>query len=263
MMRTVASRGIAHRGAVALLLVVVGAMTLAACGDSGNGDPTVLRAGQLDIKLPPGFKVESGKVVTPPGLASEAAAKKSTTQTTTGGQKSATGTTNPADAIKPKTVDTTGTTIPLNNKEDPSTAMFDALSKFRACLNQLGVKFIGAPDQSNPQAPTNDPTYIKNLTTCAARSNIVQAMKAQQAANDNLTPDQIKQRNQGYLTWRKCMIGRGWSVPEPVPDAQGRLFSFNTSGSGPQIQPPPGKDILSSKDVSDCAAKAQKVVGKS
>ena len=57
------------------------------------------------------------------------------------------------------------------------------------------------------------------------------------------------------------MIDRGWKVPEPVPDAQGRLFSFGGGGSGAQIEGPPGKDLLTSKDLEQCAAKAQKAAG--
>jgi len=153
----------------------------------------------------------------------------------------------------------TDTTI-VSTKQDPTTALFTALGKFRACLNDTGTKFIGAPDSSNPKSPTNDPTYIKNLTTCAARSNIVQASQAQQSAFDNLTPAQIKVRNKGYIKWRACMILRGWDIAKPVPDSQGRLFAFGQSGAD-QIKPPPGKDLLSSKDLEQCAAKSQKIVG--
>ena len=127
------------------------------------------------------------------------------------------------------------------------------------------MKFIGGPDASNPNSPTNDPTYLKNLATCAARSNIVQTLQAASAAENNLTPAQIKERNQGYLKWRTCMVDRGWKIPVPTPDAQGRLFSISASGSGNSanaIQPPPGKDILTSNDVQQCAAKAQKGTAK-
>ena len=138
--------------------------------------------------------------------------------------------------------------------------MFTALSKFRACLDRDGVKFQGAPDQSNPNSPTNDPNYVKSLTKCAAESNIVAALKASQTAQDNLTPAQIEQQNKQYLKWRTCMIGRGWKVPKPQPDSKGRLFTFGSS-SGQQgqspIEAPPGKDILSSSDVQECATKAQ------
>jgi hypothetical protein len=53
------------------------------------------------------------------------------------------------------------------------------------------------------------------------------------------------------------MIGRGWGVPEPKPDAKGALFSFSATG-GPQITPPPGQNILSSPDLQACLAQAMK-----
>ncbi len=223
---------------VAVALLVLGGAVLAGCGGgaSGSSDATILSAGQIDIKLPPGYKVVDGKVVRPAKVASSG------------------GATGASDAQG----DPTATTI-VATKQDPTTEMFTAFGKFRSCLDQSGVKFIGAPDSSNPQSPTNDPNYIKGLSTCAARSNIVQALKDSQAANDNLTPAEIKTRNKGYLKWRSCMVDRGWKIAEPVPDAQGRLFSFSTSGGNQnQIQPPPGKDLFTSKDLEQCAAKAQK-----
>lgn len=220
-------------GLVLVALLCVGA--LAGCGGGGDDqDATVLPAGQIDIKLPPGYKVVDGKVVKPAGASG-------------GG----------TDAAKTASVTTT---IPLAQDQDPTTALFDAISKFRGCLDGLGVKFIGGPDASNPESPTNDPDYIKSLATCAARSNIVQALQAAQSANDNLTPEEIQQRNKAYLKWRKCMIGRGWKIAEPVPDEKGRLFSFG-QGSQTQIEAPPGKDILSSSDTQECAAKARPATG--
>jgi hypothetical protein len=55
-----------------------------------------------------------------------------------------------------------------------------------------------------------------------------------------------------------------------VPDAQGRLFAFGGRGGGSggsggsqqQIEGPPGKDLLTSSDLQECAAKAQKVTEK-
>ncbi len=228
-----------HRAGVSAVVAVVllGAVLLGACGGGSDSDPTVLRAGQLDIKLPDGFTVVNGKVQRPAQAASEGA-----TGTTVAGAKS------------------TETTI-VSTKEDPTTALFGALGKFQQCLSDTGTKFIGAPDASNPNSPTNDPTYLKNLGTCAARSNIQAALAASQSANDNLTPAQIKTRNKGYLLWRTCMIDRGWKIAKPVPDSQGRLFSFSTTGTQTQIEAPPGKDLLSSKDLEQCAAKSQKAVG--
>ena len=151
--------------------------------------------------------------------------------------------------------------IPLA-KANPITAFFQATGSFSGCLKNLGVKFIGAPNPKNPSSPANDPTYLKNLTTCAARSNIVQALKDFQTSQNNLTPAQIQAQNKGYLAWRQCMIGRGWTVPEPKPDAQGRLFSFSGTGSGgPQLTPPAGQDVLTSSDIRDCAAQVTPASG--
>jgi hypothetical protein len=152
-----------------------------------------------------------------------------------------------------------GTTVPLA-KQSSLTQFFTAISSFQSCLSGLGVKFIGAPDPSNPNSPANDPTYVKNLTTCAAQSNILQALKNAQTAQDNLTTSQIAIENKAYLKWRVCMIGRGWGIPQPVPDSKGRLFSFGGTTTGLNFTPPAGQTLLSSSDLQDCAAKAEKEV---
>jgi hypothetical protein len=203
-----------------------------ACGGGSGSDPTVLRAGQVDIKLPPGYEVVDGKVVTPAGASGGGGSSRTASVTTT---------------------------IPLAQDQDPTSALFDALAKFRGCLDGLGVKFIGAPDAANPDSPTNDSEYVSALGTCASRSNIVQALQAAQSANDNLTPEEIEERNKAYLKWRTCMIGRGWKIAEPEPDEKGRLFSFGSDASS-RIEAPPGKDILSSSDTSECADRAQRQI---
>jgi hypothetical protein len=247
------------RGVVlaSLITITLALGTLSACGGGGDGDNatgTVVKAGRVDIKLPKGYKVVNGKVVAP---VSKAAAVSGA----------------PGAPAAPGAA--TDTTIPLDNKEDPSKTLFSALGKFRSCLDELGIQFIGAPNRDDPSSPTNDPAYIDGLSTCAARSNIVEALKASQSANDNLSPAEIELRNKGYLKWRSCMIDRGWKIPKPVPDSQGRLFSFggggggsgssngsSSSGSGGSgIEGPPGKDLLSSEDLSQCAAISQKATG--
>ena len=150
----------------------------------------------------------------------------------------------------------TGTTVPLA-QANPITALFTAIGTFQSCLTGLGVTFIGAPDPSDPSSGTNNPAYIKALTTCASQSNIVQALKAEQTAQQNLTQSQIKKENQEYLLFRTCMISLGWGIPEPKPNAQGLLFSFGgTGGQAPDFKPPPGQTLLSSPDLQGCANKA-------
>ena len=130
----------------------------------------------------------------------------------------------------------TSATIPLA-KQSPTTALFTAIGIFQSCLTGMGVKFIGAPSAGDPNSAANNPTYLKSLATCAAQSNIVQALKTEQTAQDNLTPKQVKVENEDYLKWRNCMIGRGWQIPTPTPNAKGLLFSFGgTGGASAQIQ---------------------------
>ncbi len=148
-------------------------------------------------------------------------------------------------------------TVPLA-KQNPITTLFSSISTFQSCLKGLGVTFIGAPNPSDPSSGANNPAYIKSLTTCAAKSNILQSLKAEQSAQDNLTQAQIKKENQEYLLFRKCMIARGWGIPTPKPNADGLLFSFGgaTGGDATQFKPPPGQSLLSSSDLQACAGKA-------
>ena len=155
----------------------------------------------------------------------------------------------------------TAGTVPLA-KVDPTTALFTAVGIFQSCLSSQGVTFIGVPSAATPNAPANNPTYIKSLSACAARSNILQALKTVQSAQDNLTLAQVKKQNQQYLKWRTCMIGKGWGIPTPTPNAKGLLFSFGgTSGGTAAFTPPPGQNVLSSSDLQACANKVQ--VGRS
>jgi hypothetical protein len=234
---TVASTALALVG-----LLAVSAAVLVVAGGSGGSSSSdepqaqaVLDQGAIRVKLPPGYRVDGEKIVRPKAGSGGAQAGK-------GGPDSA-----------------GGSSIPLDSDEDPTTALFTAFGKFRACLDDLGVEFIGAPDPANPDAPQNDPNYLEALGKCAARSQIVEALNAAQAAEANLTPEQIEQRNKGYLIWRKCMIERGWKIAKPTPDSEGRLFSIG-SNSGQQIEPPPGKDIISSSDVQECAGEAERKV---
>ena len=157
--------------------------------------------------------------------------------------------------------DATAATVPLA-QQNPTTALFTSIGVFQSCLSQLGVTFVGTPDPSNPSSPANSPTYLKSLETCATKSNILQALKTAQSAQDNLTPSQVKKENKEYLQWRKCMIGRGWGIPQPTPNAQGLLFSFGgTGGSGSGgaagFKAPPGQSLLSSSDLQQSAAVVQ------
>ena len=232
----------------ALVAVASVALFAAACGGGSDSDPRVLEAGQVDIKLPAGYKVEGEKIIQPRDVSDQA--PPTAAPAADGTPASAPG----GDASTPTTA---AGSVPIKKSGNPTQDLLKSFGKFRDCLNELGVKFIGAPDPNNPQSPTNDPDYLESLGTCAARSNIVSALQAAQAEQDTLGPKEIKRRNESYLKWRDCMIKRGWNIPRPTPDEKGRLFAFGAN-SGPQIEPPPGKDLFNSTDIEKCSTAAQK-----
>lgn len=212
-----------------IVLGLLAGLTLEACTSPKPLPPNVLQAGQIYIQLPAGWKVTHNGAVTSGQVAAGAT---------------------PVAAAST-------TTIPLA-KQNPTTEFFQATSAFSSCLKGMGVKFIGPPQPSNPSSPANDPNYLKSLEKCAAQSNILQALKDFQTSQNKLTPAQIQKENQQYLRWRTCMIGRGWTVPAPTPDSQGRLFSLGTGGSGgAQLVPPDGADALNSPDIQDCVTQSQ------
>jgi hypothetical protein len=226
------------RSLVVLAVVLAAAVALTACGGGGSDDaskPAVVHAGQVDIQLPPGWKVTKNGAIRPADDAST-----------------------PDAAANPGAGDN-GDAVPLA-KEDPTTKFFKAISTFSGCLRDLNVKFIGVPDGKDPSAPVNNPDYIQALSKCAAKSNILQALKDEQAAQDALTPQQIEDQNKAFLKWRDCMIGRGWGIPKPKPDAKGRLFSFGAGNASavPQFTPPPGQDLITSSDTTECAQQVQR-----
>ena len=221
------------------LLAAIALVVLASACAEEEPDPTVLRAGQVDIKLPEGWTVEGATAVRPardaPVEATEAAA--------------------PVPGA-PVTTVATDDTVPLA-QDDPQTAFFKAVSVFQQCMSDNNTEFIGVPDASNPSSPTNDPDYLSVLGTCASKSNILQALQDVQAAEEAMTPADIEEANEGYLVWRDCMIARGWGIPEPKPDERGRLFSLGNPQSAPQIDAPPGEDLLSSDDFAECLEEAR------
>jgi hypothetical protein len=219
----------------AVLTAVLLLLGVAACGDDdAAAGPLIVEAGYVDVQLPDGLVRPAGTATTAVGAAAA-------------DEDLAASTTEPPES-----------TIPLVESDEPATSkLLKALAVFNGCLEDEGVEFIGAPSPDNPA--TQDPAYVESLSTCAARSNIVQALQEAQAENDDLSPAEIQERNESYLLWRDCMIDRGWGIPEPTPDAQGRLFSFSQQGGG--FEPPPGESLIDSEDLSACADQAQRALG--
>ncbi len=126
-----------------------------------------------------------------------------------------------------------------------------SVAEFQSCLDATGHSFIGLPDPSlGADAPENAGPYIDALIDCAARSQIQERLAEADAAQADLTPEEVEAQNRQYVAFRDCMIGRGWDIPEPVPNEFGLLFPGFAQAAG--WQGPPGEDITTTDDVGEC-----------
>ncbi len=103
-------------------------------------------------------------------------------------------------------------TIPVN-KDDrpPELRLFDAFGKFKSCLTDKGYTIEGnLQDRSNPAY--QDPAYAEAVSTCAARSDIVNILAEVQATRADLTPDEVKERNEAFIELRDCLVDKGWTI---------------------------------------------------
>ena len=137
-------------------------------------------------------------------------------------------------------------TIPLaEEKVPPGIQMLDALEEFNGCLDEEGVEFIGPPDATLGEgALVNQPAYIKALTLCAARSGIISAMQEFQTSRAGRTPEKIREDNEQFIALTGCLRSRGWTVSDPMPDADGSL------GPGDDFRGPDGD--LDMDDIRSC-----------
>ena len=144
------------------------------------------------------------------------------------------------------TVEVVKETIPLAEEEVPAgIKMMDALEEFNNCLADEGVEFIGRPNTDlGPDDPVNQPGYIQALTLCAAQSGIVEAMQEFQSSRVGRTPEQIREDNEQFIELADCLRGKGWTVSDPIPDADGSL------GPGEDFSGPDGD--LALDDIRDC-----------
>ncbi len=144
----------------------------------------------------------------------------------------------------------TATTLPQADVASPQEDLFAAVEVFQSCMTAEGIDFIGAPDASlGADAPQNQQPYIDSLIRCATRSDIQNKIAAAQAAQADLTPEEIETQNRSFLLFRDCMIGRGWFIPDPIPDDTGLLFSLAQTS---EWEPPAGEQLIDSDDVAAC-----------
>ena len=137
-------------------------------------------------------------------------------------------------------------TIPLVEETvPPGIQMMDALEEFNGCLDEEGVEFIGRPDATLGEGePVNQPAYIEALTLCAARSGIVSAMQEFQTSRTGRTPEKIREDNEQFIAMAGCLRSKGWTVSDPMPDADGSL------GPGDDFRGPDGD--MDMDDIRSC-----------
>jgi hypothetical protein len=214
------------------------AVVAAACG-GGGGDDT---SGDVTLRSAGAIAVDADDVAT----------------TTTTEAVAATGGAGEADDVAASNDDVpaeTTTTLP-QEELDPGEALFEAVGVFQSCLDAEGYEFIGIPfqEETDPEAPVNQQPYIDALVACAARSQIQERIAEADAAQADLTPEEIEDQNRQFIAFRDCMVGRGWGIPDPVPNEQGLLFGG--FGSTTSWVAPPGESLTSSDDVGECSSEA-------
>ncbi|MDZ4825820.1 MAG: hypothetical protein SGJ13_05055 [Actinomycetota bacterium] len=194
-----------QRRTVAALAAVVAATTLAACSRSGEQSVVVRNPDDVQV-MSPDEVADMREAVANPDEAGEAG----------------------------EAADATGATVPQNEDDRPVEArMFEAFTTFRDCLADDGYELEGDPRDPNNPAMQN-PDYVAALTKCAARSNIAEIFQEMQAAAENYTPEQVEERNEGFLTLADCLERRGWIIetstneigliqPSTFTNAQGEL----------------------------------------
>jgi len=126
------------------------------------------------------------------------------------------------DSIAPGDDASATDTIPLN-KDDrpPELKLFDAFSKFSGCIKDSGETIRG--DLQDPNNPAyQDPAYLEVIQKCAARSDIVNILNEVSTTRANLSPDDIKTRNEAFVLLSDCLKKKGWKIDTAI-DSSGLI----------------------------------------
>lgn len=136
----------------------------------------------------------------------------------------------------------TSDTLPLNqDNRPPEVKLFSAYQKFTSCLKADGFKVEGnLQDRNNPAFQNKE--YVASLTKCAARSDILGALRASREANAKLTPEEVQEKNENFKKISDCLKKRNWTI------------SFSTSDIGllqpVQFTSPDGG--INERDIDQC-----------
>jgi len=138
--------------------------------------------------------------------------------------------------------DSTADTIPLNEDKRPAELkLFDAFKSFSGCIEDAGEGIRG--DLQDPNNPAyQDPAYLELIQKCAARSDIVNVLEEVSTSRANLTPEEIKAKNEGFVVISDCLKKKGWRI-ETTIDASGLITPS-------QFQSADGE--LNDRDLNQC-----------
>ncbi len=109
-------------------------------------------------------------------------------------------------------------TVPQNVDDRPAELkLFEAYANFKSCIEDAGETIRG-----NLQDPTNpafqDPAYAELIQTCAARSKIIDALRETAQARGDLSPDEVRTRNEAFKSLSECLKKRGWTIETRVDE---------------------------------------------
>jgi hypothetical protein len=118
--------------------------------------------------------------------------------------------------------ETASDTIPLNqDNRPPELKLFDAYAEFSGCIKDAGQTIRG--DLQDPNNPAyQDPAYLEVIQKCAARSDIVNILNEVSTTRANLTPDEIKTRNEAFVVLSDCLKKKGWKIDTTI-DSSGLI----------------------------------------
>ena len=146
--------------------------------------------------------------------------------------------------------DGSDTTIPLNQDDRPAELkLFDAYANFKSCIEDAGETIRGnLQDPSNPAY--QDPAYAELVQTCAARSKIVDALRETAQARGDLSPDEVRTRNEAFERLSECLKKRGWTIETRV-DEKGLINPSRFEGPDGTLDQRDLDQCLSETGISD------------
>ena len=146
--------------------------------------------------------------------------------------------------------DATAATIPLNEDKRPAELkLFDAFKTFSSCLEDAGEGIRG--DLQDPNNPAyQDPAYLELIQKCAARSDIVNVLEEVSTSRANLTPEEIKAKNEGFVLISDCLKKKGWKI-ETTIDASGLITPSQFHSADGELNDRDLNQCLTEKGIND------------